>query len=246
MVLHGDLDRIGTDPDGYPIYDSTREASFVLTNSNQTAEAYSISVGLAKTFYNGFDFTVGYTWNDAEDVNPMTSSVAFSNYQNRAFFDPQEDVLSTSNYNIEHRFTFTTTWRYDITRQLPLTVALYGQANSGRPYSFAFDGTASPYGFTPFLDFRDNVLEPGEARNFDNGSWWRKLDLRAEMGFPGFSENHRAAVFLVIDNLTNLLNDDWGILKQYDFPRTPTKGTPEPRIGDASRYEIRFGVTYDF
>jgi hypothetical protein len=46
--------------------------------------------------------------------------------------------------------------------------------------------------------------------------------------------------------LTNLLNDDWGVLKQYDFPRTPTKGTPEPRIGDASRYEIRFGVAYDF
>jgi outer membrane receptor for ferrienterochelin and colicin len=246
MVLHGDLEQTGTDADGYPEYDSVREASFVLTNSNQTAESFSISVGLAKTFYNGFDFTVGYTYNDAEDVNPMTSSVAFSNYQNRAFFDPQEDVLSTSNYNIEHRFTFTTTWRHDIAQRFPLTVALFGQANSGRPYSFAFNGTASPYGFTPFLDDRDNVLEPGEARNFDDGSWWRKIDLRAEMGFPGFSENHIASVFIVIDNLTNLLNDDWGVLKQYDFPRTPTKGTPEPRIGDASRYEIRFGVAYDF
>jgi len=246
MVLHGDLEQTGTDADGYPIYDSVREASFVLTNSNQTAESYSISVALAKTYDNGFDFTVGYTYNDAEDVNPMTSSVAFSNYQNRAFFDPQEDVLSTSNYNIEHRFTFTTTWRHVFAERFPLTVALFGQANSGRPYSFAFNGTASPYGFTPFLDFRDNVLEPGEARNFDNGSWWRKIDFRAEMGFPGISENHRASVFLVVDNLTNLLNDDWGVLKQYDFPRTPTKGTAEPRIGDASRYEIRFGVTYDF
>jgi outer membrane receptor for ferrienterochelin and colicin len=246
MVLHGDIDRIGTNPDGYPIYDQTREGSFVLTNSNQTAEAYSISVGLAKTFENGFDFTVGYTYNDAEDVQPMTSSVAFSNYMERAFFDPQEDVLSTSNYNIEHRFTFTTTWRYDIADRFPLTVALFGQANSGRPYSFAFNGTVDPYGFTPYLDFRDNVLEPGEARNFDNGSWWRKIDMRADLGFPGFSENHQASVFLVIDNLTNLLNDDWGVLRQYPFPRTIPKGSPEPRIGDASRYEIRFGLKYDF
>jgi hypothetical protein len=218
----------------------------VLTNSNQTAEAYSISVGLAKTFENGFDFTVGYTYNDAEDVQPMTSSVAFSNYMERAFFDPQEDVLSTSNYNIEHRFTFTTTWRHEFAQRFPLTVALFGQANSGRPYSFAFNGTADPYNFTPYLDFRDHVLEPGEARNFDNGSWWRKMDLRAELGFPGFSDNHSASVFLVIDNLTNLLNDDWGVLRQYPFPRTIPKGSPEPRIGDASRYEIRFGVTYDF
>ncbi len=246
MVLHGDVEQTGTDPDGYPEYDSVREASFVLTNSNQTAESYSISVGLAKNFENGFDFTVGYTFNDAEDVNPMTSSVAFSNYQERAFFDPQEDVLSTSNYNIEHRFTFTTTWRHDIVDRFPLTVSLFGQANSGRPYSFAFNGTFMPYFFTPFLDDRDNVLEPGETRNFVNGSWWRKIDFRAEMGFPGIAENHRASVFLVIDNLTNLLNDDWGVLYQHNFPRTVTKGTPESRIGDASRYEIRFGVKYDF
>jgi len=245
-VIHGDLDQTGTNPDGYPIYDSVREASFALTNSNQTAESYSISVGLAKTFENGFDFTVGYTFNDAEDVHPMTSSVAFSNYMEHAFFDPQEDVLSTSNYNIEHRFTFTTTWRHDIAQRFPLTVALFGQANSGRPYSFAFDGTASPYGFTPYLDFRDHVLEPGEARNFADGSWWRKMDLRVELGFPGIAENHRASVFLVIDNLTNLLNDDWGVLYQHNFPRTVTKDTPESRIGDASRYEIRFGVKYDF
>ena len=184
MILHGELDRVGTTPEGYPIYDdSARVGSFALTNSNQTAESYSISVGLAKSFENGFDFTAGYTYNDTEDVNPMTSSVAFSNYQNRAFFDPQEDVLSNSNYNIEHRFTATANWRFDISERFPMTVSLYGAANSGRPYSFAFDGTISPYGFTPFLDFRDNVLEPGEARNFDNGSWWRKLDLRAELGF---------------------------------------------------------------
>jgi outer membrane receptor for ferrienterochelin and colicin len=246
MVLHGDVERVGTDADGYPEYDSVREPSFVLTNSNRTARGYSTSVGLAKTFDNGFDFTVGYTYNDMEDVQPMTSSVAFSNYQNRAFFDPQEDVLSTSNYNIEHRFTATATWRHDFADRFPLLVSLFGMANSGRPYSFAFNGTASPYGFTPFLDDRDNVLEPGEARNFDNNATWRKIDLYANLGFPGFGEGHRASVFLNIDNLTNLLNDDWGVLTQYPFPRTVLKGTPQPRIGDASLYQIRFGVRYDF
>jgi hypothetical protein len=72
------------------------------------------------------------------------------------------------------------------------------------------------------------------------------MDFRAEMGFPGFAEEHQASVFLVIDNLTNLLNDDWGVLYQHNFPRTVPKGTPESRIGDASRYQIRFGVKYDF
>jgi hypothetical protein len=246
LIKQGAIDQVGTNPDGYPIYDEVRVLALGLTNSNQTAKSIAASVGLAKSFDNGFGFTVGYAYSDAEDPSPMTSSVASSNYWNRAFFDPNEDVLSTSNYNIEHRFTATATWQYDIAERFPLTVSLYGHANSGRPYSFAYNGTVVPYNFTPYLDFRDNVLEPGEARNFDNGSWWRKVDLRAEMGFPGIQENHRASVFLVIDNLTNLLNDDWGVLNQYAFPRTVTKGSTEPRVGDASRYEIRFGVTYDF
>ncbi len=246
MVRHGDLEQIGTNPDGYPIYDSVREPSFFLTNSNRTAEAISVSVGLAKAFDNGFDFAVGYAYNDAEDVNPMTSSVASSNYWNRAFFDPEEDVLSTSNYNIEHRFTGMVRYRDDIAERFPLTVTLFAQANSGQPYSIAYNGTIVPYGFTPYLDFRDNVLEPGARRNFDTTPWWRKMDLYVNMGLPGFRDNDSASIFLVIDNLTNLLNDDWGVLKEYPFPQTVAEGTPLPRVGDASRYEIRFGLKYAF
>ena len=90
------------------------------------------------------------------------------------------------------------------------------------------------------------MLEPGVARNSETGSWWRKVDMRVAVDFPGFSEGHEAQAYLVIDNLTNLINDDWGILRQHNFPRTVTSGTLEPRIGDASRYEIQFGVQYQF
>jgi len=246
LVKQAAVDQIGTNPDGYPIYDETRELALVLTNSNQTAKSIAASISLAKAFDNGFDFTVGYAYTDAEDVNPMTSSVASSNYWERAFFDPNEDILSRSNYNIEHRFTATANWRYDIAERFPLTVSLYGHANSGQPYSFAYNGTVVPYGFTPYLDFRDHVLEPGDSRNFDTSPWWRKIDLRVNLGLPGFTEDDSASVFLVIDNLTNLLNDDWGVLREHPFPQTVTAGSSPPRVGDASRYEIRFGVRYGF
>jgi hypothetical protein len=73
------------------------------------------------------------------------------------------------------------------------------------------------------------------------------MDLRVNLGIPGlFSETDSASVFLVIDNLSNLINDDWGVLKQHNFPGAVVKDTPEPRIGDASRYEIRFGLKYQF
>lgn len=244
IVQRGDIDQVGTTDEGYPIYDSVREASFVLTNSKVGNESFGYSMSLGKTFENGFDFRIGYAYSDAEDVQPMTSSVAFSNYQNRAFFDPQEEVLSTSNYNIEHRFTFVGTYRRAFWGDYLTTISLYGQANSGRPFSNAVGGN-SIYNFTPFLS-GTNVLNPGASRNDEDGSWWRKVDLRIEQELPGVSETHRAKAFFVIDNLTNLLNDDWGILNQHNFPRTVEAGTREPRIGDASRYEIRLGVEYAF
>ncbi|MEX0708608.1 MAG: TonB-dependent receptor [Woeseia sp.] len=246
MVLRGDLEQVGTTAEGYPIYDSVREPSFVLTNSRHGNDSIGYSLSLAKEFDNGLDIALGYAYSDAEDVQPMTSSVAFSNYANRAFFDPQEDVRSTSNYNIEHRITALATWRKAFFGDNLTTVSIYGQANSGLPYSIAFDGTINPYNFTPFLNFQESVLEPGVERNGEMGSWWRKVDVRIEQEFPGFSPEHRASAFLVIDNFTNLLNDDWGILRQHNFPFAVEEGTVEPRIGDASRYEIRFGVAYDF
>lgn len=246
IVQHGDLERVGTNPDGYPIYDSVREASFVLTNSTQTTDSRSFSVSLSKDIGDSFDYSVGYSYNDAEDVQPMTSSVAFSNYTNRAFFDPQEDIASTSNYNIKDRFTFTANWRRELFQRSLLTVSLYGSANSGEPFSYSYDGTINPYGFTPYLDFLPIVLEPGDERNSEESSSWKKVDLKVNLDFPGFGEDHSASAFLVIDNLTNLLNDDWGVLYQHNFPLTVERGMSESRIGDASRYEIRFGVQYSF
>ncbi len=246
IILHGDLEQTGTTPDGYPIYRSVRESSLYLTNSNTTAESWSLALGLSKSYANGFDFTLGYAYTDAEDINPMTSSVAFSNYQNRAFFDPQEDVASTSNYNITHRFTATANYFREFFNGLVgVNISLYGAVNSGQPYSITT--AARPiYGFTPFLE-GENVLRPGVVRNAENSPWWEKVDLRISADFPGFTQGSKASAFLVIDNLTNLLNDDWGVLREHDFPQTVEEGTVGiPRIGDASRYEIRFGVQYAF
>jgi len=245
IVLHGDLEQTGVDADGYPQYSSVREPSFVLTNSRVGNESLGFSFSLSKSYDFGLNWTFGYAYTDAEDVQPMTSSVAFSNYTSRAFFDPQEQRLSTSNYNIEHRFTFVTTWQKAFFGDNLTTVSLYAAANQGPSYSYAFDGTISPYGFTPFLDFQDTVLAPGDRRNDQDGSWWMKVDLRVEQEFdvgPG-----KASAFIVIDNLTNFLNDEWGVLREVDFPNNVRRGRrAESRIGDASLGEIRLGVRFAF
>ena len=246
VVRRGDLEVTGFTAEGYPQFDSVREPAFILTNSNEGTESRGFSVSMSQVLDNGISWSVGYAYNDSEDVQPMTSSVAFSNYVNRASFDPQGDVLATSNWNIRNRFTgtfnYTATWFGD---DKPLVISLFGQMRDGKPYSEAFVGTIDPYGFTPFLDFEPSTLRPGVERNATDGSWWGKVDMKIEQKFqlgPG-----QASAFMIIDNLTNLLNDDWGVLNEVNFPNLVEEGDdPEPRIGDASRYEIIFGVKYDF
>jgi hypothetical protein len=226
----------------------------VLTNSRVGNEAESLALGVFKDFDNGFDMSLGYAYTDAKDVNPMTSSVAFSNYVNRSFYDPEEEVLSTSDYNIEHRFTgvfnYTAYWfGNNATR-----ISLFTQYSSGVPYSLVLEGaegTINAYGFTPYLDFIEHVLiEPG-TRNDQEGSSWTKADLRITQEFPGFADGHRGSAFIVVDNLTNLLNSEWGVMYKANFPNGVTladlaAGNAEARVGDASLWEIRIGLDYRF
>ena len=247
IVLRGDLEQTGTTAEGRPIYDSVREPSFVLTNSDKGNQSLGWSVSLHKSYDNGLDWTVGYAFSDAEDVQPMTSSVAFSNYMNRSFFDPQEQVLSTSNYNIKHRFTFTTNYTKYFFGDNATRISLYGSANTGTPYSDTLAGSPNDvYGFNPYLEGNPLLAANGD-RNANDGSWWAKMDLKIEQEFGGFGEDDKISAYFVVDNLTNLLNDEWGIQRQANFPGNVAEGEQEEaRQGESSLYEIRFGMNYIF
>lgn len=252
IYKHADLEQVGTQADGRPIYDSVRAPSFVLTNSSKGNESESLAFSLFKAYDFGLDMRLGYAWTDARDVNPMTSSVAFSNYTNRTFFDPEEEVLSTSNYNVEHRFTAVLNYTTELFANYETRFSLFAQSNSGTPYSIVlpeFQGQLT-YGFTPFFEGDVVLVEPG-TRNDEEGSWWTKADLRVSQEFPGFSSEHRGNAFIIVDNFTNLLNDEWGVMRRPIFPYGVTEaqqanGQAETRIGEASLWEIRVGVNYQF
>lgn len=49
--------------------------------------------------------------------------------------------------------------------------------------------------------------------NVINGDWWIKVDVCISQELLVFVEGYCVFVFFVIENLGNLLNDDWGVLK---------------------------------
>jgi hypothetical protein len=287
-------------PDGRPIYEpiNGRSGDLILTNvSGDDGDSLALSLGLSKQFDNGFDVNLGYAFVRSTDVNPMTSSVAGSNYGNIAVSDPLNPGVETSNYEIPHRFTLNVGYETELFTGYSTRLNVFASANEGQPYSYTFSRSDSAFGDSSFFSngrqllyipavndpnviyaagfniaafnqfVRSENLEQYRGkitpRNGLNADWWAKFDLRIEQEIPGFFGDHKASAFFVIKNLGNLLNDEWGVLKQgsfvgeavvamridanskyvYDSFTAPAMQTIQ---NAPSLWEARLGVKYNF
>ncbi|MFC4725241.1 TonB-dependent receptor [Glycocaulis abyssi] len=300
VIRRGDLDQVGTAVAGIPVFASNREPSFVLTNATRDVDSFNFGLTVQREYDFGLSWVAGYSYSDAQDIQPMTSSVAFSNYSNRAYFNPQVDEIAQSNYNVPHRFTLLLNYEHEFVQEYRTRFTLFGQAAQGRPYGYGF-ASNSVMGFNPFQEGASSLLyvptgpsDPNVAfaggfdvdgffsyleqqglmgyaggfvpRNAFNSDWWIKADLRIEQELPGLRDGHRSAAFIVIDNLPNLINDEWGIFRQASFPGTIEAASAglinggnqieyrsfnpnrvvQGRQGSASLWSVRIGLRYEF
>ncbi|GAA0859953.1 TonB-dependent receptor [Aliiglaciecola litoralis] len=263
----------------------------MLTNvSGEDAESKVLSLSVSKTYDNGIDASFAYAFTRATDVNPMTSAVAFSNFTNVAVSDVNNPTLATSDYEIRHRFTMNLSYAKEFMDGYDTRFSLFGTANEGSPISYTFTDArmftdANNYRsliyvpnendsnvvYGPDFDqaaFNDFIAAEGlnrggiMARNSVAADWWVKFDVRVEQELPGFMEGHSASAFIVVENLGNLLNDDWGVFKQGSFPADDVisasindqnqyvyesfNNSPQSFNRNASSWEIRAGVKYKF
>jgi outer membrane receptor for ferrienterochelin and colicin len=114
----------------------------LLSNTDQGA-ATNFTVALEKPFADEWAARVAYTYGRSTDVNPGTSSVAFSNYTNRAVFNPNDDEVGTSIYETRDRFQGSLTKRFRFFQDFPTTFGLFYDGREGRPFSFTFVGDAN-------------------------------------------------------------------------------------------------------
>ena len=287
--------QVATAPDGRPVYEGVnhgRNSDFLLTNvKGKDGKTTVVSFAVSKDYDNGLSFTASYAYTDAQDIHPMTSSVAFSNYHGVAVADSENPALASSNYEIPHRFTVNVTYVHEYFDGYETQFSLFGQSNQTQPYSYSFSDNSSGFGYNDnarqllyvptendakvvygsefdqqaFNDFiASEGLTRGEimGRNSLDGSWWTKFDVRVEQQLPGFISGHKASVYMVIENVGNMLNDDWGVLKEGDFLQGAvessitddgkysynsfTTPTPQSRVTDPSLWEVRIGLKYDF
>ncbi|MEZ5936879.1 MAG: carboxypeptidase regulatory-like domain-containing protein [Hyphomonadaceae bacterium] len=129
-----------TAPDGRPIYGRppSNTNDFLLTNADEKGSSTVLSALLHKDYGNGIDWSLGYAHTDAEDTNPMTSSVAYSNFANYTTSDPMHIATATSDYEVKNRFTFQFNWEIPWKDRWETRFSLFGSAQEGAPYSYTF------------------------------------------------------------------------------------------------------------
>jgi outer membrane receptor for ferrienterochelin and colicin len=245
-------DIIGTTAAGTPIYDyvdrnndgEEEQDNFMLTNSGESPVSHVISLVLQKEFDFGLDVLLGYAYTQAEDVSPMTSSVAASNFDNTALLDINNPSAANSNYVVPQRITLRLGYERAIFGDNLTQITLFGYFNEGQPQSYAMnsndlegdgffgrhllyipDGPTDPnVVFGPEFDQEaffawaaERGLGPGfTERNGYNTGWSNRFDLRISQEIP-LPAGLLGRVYFKVYNLGNMLNDDWGKIVDAQF-----------------------------
>jgi hypothetical protein len=129
--------------DGRPTYGnvSTKLGDAIQLSNTTKGDDLTESIQLAKTFGQNLTLQTSYAHQHATSVGDPTSSTAFSQWQfgylNTG--DITAQTLSTSTFQVEHRFNFAATYNF-ATGAFTHGVGLFYVAQSGQPYTLLLAG----------------------------------------------------------------------------------------------------------
>lgn len=219
----------------------------IIAQSTDKGSSNSFTLALSKPFNNSdWSWNVGYTYTDATEVSPLTSSTSSSQLGNVAVFQANEEVEARSSYSIEDRFTAAVNWKHNFWGDNQTMITVFYEGRSGKPYSYTFDNDANGDG--RFNDLLYIPTGPGDVRfgsATEEANFWSYVNsneyLRSHLGqvagrnaveaefvntfdvkisqqFPGFMEGHKSEIWLDIMNIGNMFNSSWGVTEQQPFP----------------------------
>ena len=152
----------GTAPDGRNIY-SFNSGDYILENTNK-GESTVISVNVEKSWDTNsgvFDFTLGYTNVDADEIRSYNRFVTFESYAFDATTDFNNMPLSPSKYEVSDRVTATFGWSHLLFGDNTTRASLVYTGRSGRHFSYVFGSGDAAFGGTFLADFGSEGDNPG-------------------------------------------------------------------------------------
>ena len=98
-----------------------------------------LTLSLRSPMRNGLSWGAAYTYTDATEVSPLTSSTSSSNWGGRASFNPNENVASNSNYLVKDRISANVSWQKRFFGELKTGFGLFYEGRTGKPFSWTIN-----------------------------------------------------------------------------------------------------------
>ncbi|MFZ4878818.1 TonB-dependent receptor domain-containing protein [Janthinobacterium sp. Mn2066] len=98
-----------------------------------------VTLSLTQPMTKGFGWSVAYTYTDATEVSPLSSSVSNSNWQGRSAFNPNENVAANSAYLVKNRVNAMLNWQKRFFDNYKTSFGLFYEGRKGKPYSWTYN-----------------------------------------------------------------------------------------------------------
>ncbi len=162
-IYEGRRTQVDTAPDGRPIYDFPAGGDYIVTNTGEgSGTVFTASLSKAwDTDFGYFDFDIGYTNQDVDELRSYNRFVGFETYAFDAQTDLNNGQVGPSKYEVEHRVTANLIWSKELFGDNITTVGLAYAGRSGRHYTYVFGSGNAAFGGTFLADFGSEGDNPG-------------------------------------------------------------------------------------
>lgn len=133
---------LGVAPDGRPIYadlDALRVSNRTILTNDSGAESVVYTISLAKNWDNGLAAYFAYAYQDVDMLTEGSSSRGISSWRGQVDADRNFPEARTSIYEIENVFKLALSYERDFISDLTTRFDLFGEINSGAPFTYTFD-----------------------------------------------------------------------------------------------------------
>jgi hypothetical protein len=113
------------------------DQAIVLRNTSK-GSAQQLTVALSKPLVENWGWSLGYTFTEATEFSPATSSQNSSNWNNSMVFNTNQPVGYDSRYAIRDRFTGTLQWQKALFGDNMTRFGMFYEGRSGRPFSYIY------------------------------------------------------------------------------------------------------------
>lgn len=180
----------------------------VLSNTNKGWSS-ALSVGLTLPARRGFYGSIFYNYTNAKDISGNPGSAANSAWSNNySINDPNEQLLSQSQFAIPHRVVGSLSYRIEYAKHLATSISVFYQGTSAGRFAYTYSGDINRDGVS-----LDLLYVPQNSADLTFGALTVK-DSKGNVLLTASPDEQRAAYDRLVNNVKELKDAKGGYVSR--------------------------------